>query len=50
MLAKERGSTTRTEAGVVGVLPPTMAADGHEPEFRPINYGPELTPPDLAPR
>ena len=36
MLTDERGGTTRTEAGVVGVLPPTMAADGHEPEFRPI--------------
>jgi hypothetical protein len=34
----ERGGTTRTEVGVVGVLPPTMATDGHGAEFRPINY------------
>lgn len=38
MLADERGGTTRAEAGVVGVLPPAMAADGHESEFKPSNY------------
>ena len=29
-LGDEGGGTTRTEAGIFGVLPPAMAADGHE--------------------
>jgi hypothetical protein len=36
--ADKGGGTTRTEAGVVGVLPPAMAADGRESEFKPSNY------------